>query len=216
MPLDGHIPPPPGHLSEPELAVVGPLARYPFDLELMLDLITDAPELKRTAYRLALPPARHTELREFRVVVWNDAKAYALDGAYAAAIDGLVEDVARLGVKVDTTARPAIDPTESFRVYMQTLFGIIGVGVPPPARDEIIAGGKAAPEGSYPRMVAEAMGQSLAQFAMPLKRAKDCSAPGASFSRTMTCCCAQSRRRSRFRMMSRGWTWLRSSSVGSS
>ncbi|MDH2355185.1 amidase [Bradyrhizobium sp. SSUT112] len=165
VPLDGHIPPPPGHLSEPELAVVGPLARSAFDLELMLDLITDAPELKRTAYRLALPPARHTDLHDFRVAVWNDAKAYALDGAYAAAIDGLVEDLTRLGVKVDTTARPAIDPTESFRVYMQTLFGIIGVGVPPPARDEIIAGGKAAPEGSYPRMVAEAMGQSLAQFA---------------------------------------------------
>jgi amidase len=80
VPVDGHIPPPPGHLSEPELAVVGPLARSAFDLELMLDLLTDAPELKRTAYRLALPPARHTDLREFRVAVWNDAKAYALDG----------------------------------------------------------------------------------------------------------------------------------------
>ena len=165
VPLDGHIPPLPGHLSQPELGVAGPLARSAFDLELMLNLITDPPELKQPGFYLELPPTRHSDLRDFRVAVWNDAKAYALDNAYATAIDGLVEDLVRLGVKVDVTARPAIDPAESFRIYMQTLFGIIGVGLPPPAREAIIAGGKTAPEGSYPRMVADAVGQSFVQFA---------------------------------------------------
>jgi amidase len=165
VPLEGHIPPPPGHLSQPELAVAGPLARSAFDLELMLDIIIGAPELKRTAFRIALPPARRDDLRDFRVAVWNDASAYPLDGAYAAAIEALVDDLRRFGVKVDTAARPAIDPAQSFRTYMQTLFGVIGAGFPPPLRDAIVAGGSAAPDGSYPRMVANAVGQSLEKFA---------------------------------------------------
>jgi len=165
VPLAGHIPPPPGHLSQPQLAVAGPLARSAFDLELLLDIVTDVPELKQTAFRFALRPARHDDLRDFRVAVWNDASAYPLDGAYAAAIDALVEDLRQLDVKIDRVARPAIDPALSFRTYMQTLFGIIGVGFPPPLRDAIVANGKAAPDGSYPRMVADAVSQTYAEFA---------------------------------------------------
>jgi amidase len=165
VPTAGHIPPPPGHLSQPELAVVGPLARSAFDLELMLDIITDASELEQTAFRIDLPAARRDDLRDFRVAVWNDASAYSLDSTYAAAIDALVEDLRRIGVKVDTAARPAIDPAQSFRTYMQTLFGVIGAGFPPPLRDAIVAGGKAAPDGSYPRMVGDAVYQSHAEFA---------------------------------------------------
>ena len=165
VPLEGHIPPPPGHLSQPELAVAGPLARSAFDLELMLDIITGARELEQTAFRIAMPPARHADLRGFRVAVWNDASAYPLDADYAAAIEALVGDLKRLGAQVDPAARPAIDPALSFRTYMQTLFGIIGAGFPPPLREAIIAGGRAAPDGSYPRMVADAVGQSYADFA---------------------------------------------------
>lgn len=165
VPLAGHIPPPPGHLSQPELAVAGPLARSAFDLELMLDMLVDAPELQQTAFQINLPPARRADLREFRVAVWNDASAYSLDGTYAAAIDALVDDLRRLGVKIDTAARPPIDPVQSFRTYMQTLFGIIGAGFPPPLRDAMVADGRAAPDDSYPRMVADAVNQSYAAFA---------------------------------------------------
>lgn len=170
VPLEGHIPPPPGHLAQPELGVAGPLARSALDLELMLDIIAAAPELKQTAFSVVLPPARHVDLRDFRVGVWNDASSYPLDDAYAAAIDALVDDLRRLGVKVDTAARPAIDPAQSFRTYMQTLFGIIGAGLPPPLRDAIVDGGKTAPDGSYPRMVADAVGQSFAEFAAAAER----------------------------------------------
>jgi amidase len=165
VPAAGHIPPPPGHLSQPELAVAGPIARSAFDLELMLDIITDAPELEQTAFRINLPPARRDDLRDFRVAVWNDALAYSLDDAYAAAIDALIDDLRRLSVKVDAEARPAIDPAQSFRTYMQTLFGVIGADFPPLLRDAIVAEGKASPDGGYPRIVADAVSQSHAEFA---------------------------------------------------
>ena len=160
---EGHIPPPPGHIAPAELGVAGPLARSAFDLELLFDVVLGSSDLDAAGAELKLPRARHDDLRSFRVAVWNDAQAYPLDDGYAAAIDALVDDLARLGVTVDRAARPAIDPAASHDVYLQTLFGIIGAGLPPPARDTLLASGEAAVSGSYPRRVADAICQSLPQ-----------------------------------------------------
>jgi amidase len=160
---EGHIPPPPGHIAPAELGVAGPLARSAFDLELLFDVVLGTSDLDVADAELRLPATRHDDLRAFRVAVWNDGRSYPLDDAYANAIDGLVDDLARLGVAVSRTARPAIDPAASYAVYLQTLFGIIGAGFPPPARDALLAAGEAAESGSYPRRVADAIRQSLPQ-----------------------------------------------------
>jgi len=160
---EGHIPPPPGHLAPPELGVVGPLARSAFDLELLLNVVLGNSDVDAAGAELRLPAARHDDIRSFRVAVWNDAKAYPLDQAYAAAIDGLVDDLVRLGVTVDRAARPAIDPASSYEIYLQTLFGIIGGGLPPPAREAVLSAGEASEPGTYPRRVSDAVHQSLPQ-----------------------------------------------------
>jgi amidase len=162
--LAGHIPPPPGHLLQPELAVAGPLARSAVDLELLLDVVLGPPEFAGNSAGFALPPPRHVDLKEFRVAVWNDAKSFPVDSSYAAAIDALVGDIRRLGVQVDADARPAIDAAESYSVYLQTLFGIIGAGLPAPVRAALIEAGKGAPAESYPRRVSDAVQQTLAQY----------------------------------------------------
>ncbi|MBR0829951.1 amidase [Bradyrhizobium manausense] len=161
---EGHIPPPPGHIAPAELGVAGPLARSAFDLELLLDVVLGASDVEAAGAQLRLPAPRHDDLRSFRVAVWNDAQAYPLDDGYAAAIDGLVDDLVRIGVTVDRAARPAIDPAASYDVYLQTLFGIIGAGLPPPAREALLAAGEVAESGSYPRRVADAVRQTLPQF----------------------------------------------------
>ncbi len=161
---EGHIPPPPGHIAAPELAVAGPLARSAFDLELLFDVVLGTSDLDSAGAELRLPAARHDSLRDFRVAVWNDAQAYSLDKAYATTIDGLVDDLGRLGVKTDRTARPAIDPAASYEVYLQTLFGIIGAGLPPPEREALMAAGDSAETGTYPRRVADAIRQSLPHY----------------------------------------------------
>jgi len=160
---EGHIPPPPGHLAPPELGVVGPLARSAFDLELLLNAVLGNSDVGAAGAELRLPAARHDDIRSFRVAVWNDAKAYPLDQAYAAAIDGLVDDLVRLGVTVDRAARPAIDPASSYEIYLQTLFGIIGGGLPPSAREAVLSAGEASEPGTYPRRVSDAVHQSLPQ-----------------------------------------------------
>lgn len=160
---EGHIPPPPGHIATVELGVAGPLARSAFDLEMLFDVVLGTPDWDAAGAALQLPAARRDDLRSFRVAVWNDSKAYPLDDAYAAAIEGLADDLARLGAKVNRQARPPIDPAASYAVYLQTLFGIIGSGLPPSARESLIAAGEAAEIGSYPRRVADAVRQSLPQ-----------------------------------------------------
>lgn len=160
---EGHIPPLPGHIAPAELGVAGPLARSAFDLELLFDVVLGVSDLDETGAELRLPRARRDDLRAFRVAVWNEAKAYPLDDGYAAAIEGLADDLARLGVTVDRTARPPIDPAASYDLYLQTLFGIIGAGLPPPAREALLAAGEGAARGSYPRRVADAVRQSLPQ-----------------------------------------------------
>lgn len=86
-----------------------------------------------------------------------------MDDAYAAAIEGPVDDLARLGARVNRQARPPIDPAASYDVYLQTLFGIIGSGLPPQARQALLAAGETAESGSYPRRVADAVRRSLSQ-----------------------------------------------------
>ena len=160
---EGHIPPPPGHIAPAELGVAGPLARSAFDLEMLFDVVLGSSDVEGPGAALQLPAARHDDLRSFRVAVWNDAEAYPLDDAYASAIEGLADDLARLGAKVNRQARPPIDPAASYDIYLQTLFGIIGAGLPPPAREALLAAGEAAESGSYPRRVADAVRQSLAE-----------------------------------------------------
>jgi amidase len=134
-----------------------------FDLELLLEVVLAAADLDTAGAELRLPAARHGDIRSFRVAVWNDAKTYPLDDAYATAIDGLVDDLARLGVEVNKAARPSIDPAASYDTYLQTLFGIIGIGLPPQARQALIGAGEVAEGGSYPPRVAGAVRQSLPQ-----------------------------------------------------
>lgn len=65
IPPRGHAPPGTPELSvsaELDLAVVGPLARSAGDLMLALDVLAGPDEAQATAYRLSLPPARHTRL----------------------------------------------------------------------------------------------------------------------------------------------------------
>src|SRR5207253_2958976 len=79
VPLRGHIPPPPGALSAPPLAVGGPLARSAADLELALDILASPASADRVAWSVRVPPSRHERLEDFRVAFWADQKSYSVD-----------------------------------------------------------------------------------------------------------------------------------------
>lgn len=117
----GHIPPGPHSTALAELSVIGPMARAPGDLSLALDVLLG---LRGDGGADPLPAARHRRLEDFRVGLWLDA--YPLDDAYRTAILRFVDDLRRLGVAVDEVAPPDLNPDVSHRIYLETLFGVIG------------------------------------------------------------------------------------------
>jgi amidase len=121
VPMQGYIPPPPGTLADTDLNVIGPLARSAEDLALALDVLAGPDDDRAIAWRLALPPPRRTELRDYRVAAWLDDPACPTDGEVGARLQTAVDGLAAAGARVDDRARPAFGLREAYRDYYQLL-----------------------------------------------------------------------------------------------
>src|SRR5450432_1381360 len=90
-PVRGHTPPPfPPIPLERDLAVIGPMARSAADLTLLLDVIAGPDPLDAgVGYRLALPPSRHSALKDFRVLVVDSDPVLPSDKEVRGAIERL-------------------------------------------------------------------------------------------------------------------------------
>ena len=119
VPTRGHIPPPPGMLSQPELGVAGPIARSADDLALILKVLANR----------ALVPSRRDRLEDFRVGVWMGGADYKVDSSYRQALEGYLSDLRRAGASIEEVALP-VDPQESYETYLQVLFAIVGAPSP--------------------------------------------------------------------------------------
>jgi amidase len=145
IPLRGHIPGPPGQLSEADLGVAGPMARTAEDLDLALEILAGPTEDRATAWRLALPPPRRTSLREYRVAAWLEDPSVPVDAAVTERLHAVVASLRRAGVDVNETARPAIDLRAAIETYLRLLLPIIYAGLPRQSFDELVAFADAAP-----------------------------------------------------------------------
>ncbi|MGO4834373.1 amidase family protein, partial [Rhizobiaceae sp. 2RAB30] len=162
VPLRGHIPPEPGSLLRGEMAVAGPMARDPHDLELALDIIARPEEAARKGVVWRLPGSRRERLEDFRVGVWLDAKGYPVDRGYLDAIEGLLDDLRRVGVDV-RRAHPDIDPEDSEATYFMMLFAEFGASAPKHLYDlhKSARQARGADNGPYGEWIAQATGQDL-------------------------------------------------------
>jgi len=114
----GHIPPPPGMLTRPELGVAGPIARSATDLALLMDVLAGP-----------LPAPRRERLQDFRVGVWMGDGAYRVDSGYRGALEAYIADLRAAGARIEEVALP-VDPHDSYETYLQVLFAIVGAPVP--------------------------------------------------------------------------------------
>ncbi|GLY39893.1 amidase [Amycolatopsis sp. NBRC 101858] len=119
----GMVPP-----SEPawpvdlDLAVVGPMARSARDLSLLLDVMAGPDPLTHgVAYRLALPPARHERLGDFRVLVLDDHPLIPSGSAVRAGVNRVADALADGGARVERHSPLLPDLTEAATLYMQLL-----------------------------------------------------------------------------------------------
>jgi amidase len=102
----GHDPGPPGRLAPIDIGVIGPLARGPDDLELMLRVLAGPAARESIAWRFDLPPARRTTLADYRAALWLDDPEGEVDAAALAPLSEAIDALARAGVKLDERGRP--------------------------------------------------------------------------------------------------------------
>jgi amidase len=138
----GHTPPPlPPLPLDRDLSVIGPMARSAADLTLLLDVVAGPDPLEAgTAYQLALPPPRHRELKNFRVLLIDTDPVMPTSKTVRSAIEKLAENLGKAGVTV-TRASPLLpDFAASSRLYMRMLMSFLAASFAP----EIYAGAAAA------------------------------------------------------------------------
>lgn len=128
VPARGHTPPGvPAVPQDPDLAVVGPLARSAEDLALAMDIIAGPDVLDESGWRLELPAPRMSALGELRVALWPDDSAAPVDGEISDRVAAVGERLARLGATVSDSARPAgLDSTEYQETYQSLLYAVVG------------------------------------------------------------------------------------------
>jgi amidase len=137
VPARGHTPPgAPALPRESDLSVVGPMARCAADLSLLLDVIAGPdPRDAGIAYRLELPPPRHTALKDFRVLVLDRHPLLPTAGSVRAAIEGLAGRLAGAGAAVAHESPLLPDLKQAARIYMRLLRAFLGFTIPPEVYD---------------------------------------------------------------------------------
>ncbi|GAB4585970.1 amidase [Nocardia sp. IFM 10818] len=124
-------PPAPPLPAELDLAVVGPMARTARDLTLLLDVMAGPDPLTHgIAYDLALPPARHERLSEFRVLILEDHPLIATGAAVRAGVHRVAAALAEAGARVERHSPLLPDPAAAATLYMQLMLSNAAASLP--------------------------------------------------------------------------------------
>jgi amidase len=142
VPSRGHTPPPfPPLPLDRDLAVIGPMARSAADLTLLLDVIAGPDPIEAgKAYKLALPPPRHNELKNFRVLLIETDPVLPTCKSVRGAIERLAANLGKAGLTATRESPLLPDFAASTRLYMRMLMSFLAASFAP----ENYAGAKAA------------------------------------------------------------------------
>jgi amidase len=132
VPLRGHIPGPPGSLTELDVAVAGPLARGVADLRLALNVTAGPLPEVAAGWRLELDPGSPidtvTGLR-VAVVFGEGSDVLPISGEVRASLDAFAGRLGGAGAKVSAVALP-VPLAEGSAVWRDLVSPIIGAGLP--------------------------------------------------------------------------------------
>ena len=109
--------------TEPDLAVVGPMARTARDLTLLLDVMAGPDPLTcGVAHHLTLPPARRRQLGDYRVLILDDHPIIPTGSAVRAGLNRVADALTDGGAHVQRHSPLLPDLTEAAQLYTQLLF----------------------------------------------------------------------------------------------
>ncbi len=122
----GHAPP--GWIEQPDVAVVGPMARSAADLELLLDVMAGPDPLDADAWQLALHKPRLKSLKGLRIALKLGDPNVAVEGEYADVLQNLADRLAKAGAKVSDKAAPKVDLTRQHELYLTLYRAALSAG----------------------------------------------------------------------------------------
>jgi amidase len=123
-----------------DLAVTGPMARSAADLALALDVLAGPDELAEgIGYRLALPPPRQDRLTGFRVLVIDQHPLCPTAARVTEAMDGLIEGLVQLGVRIVRDSPKLPDLALTTRTYVELLAAFFAADLPADRRKAVEA-----------------------------------------------------------------------------
>jgi amidase len=119
VPYQGHLLP--GMVQPSDISVAGPLARSARDLATMMKVLAGPTGTEARGYRLALPPASQTSLRDFRVAAMVTDTQSEVDLPVQDLLGRLITFLGKRVKKLSTTARPQFSTKEAMDVYIALL-----------------------------------------------------------------------------------------------
>jgi amidase len=126
-----------------DLSVYGPMARSAADLALELEVLAGPDELMEgVGYKLALPPQRHDNLADFRVLVIDMHPLCPTADSIKSALNGLADRLAKLGCRVLRESPNVPDLARTTRTYAELLAAIYSLDLSPDDRARIDAAAK--------------------------------------------------------------------------
>jgi len=144
IPVRGQMVPGTSGLT-PDLAVLGPMARSARDLVLAFDVVAGPDEPEATAYKLVLPPPRHAELRDYRVLIVDSHPILPADRSVRGAIAELASRLRGKGATVAESSPLLPDLTEAARTFIALLLPVIFSRQPIEHMQRIVAAAAALP-----------------------------------------------------------------------
>ncbi|MDJ0385185.1 amidase family protein [Streptomyces sp. G-G2] len=121
VPTRGHIPRPPDWASSSDMLTLGPVARTPEDLDVLLGVLAAPAPADGPAWKLSLPAPTKSRLSQYRVGVWADDPYCRVDTATRALLDRVTALVRDSGARIDGTARP-VGFAESDLLFQRLLY----------------------------------------------------------------------------------------------
>ena len=105
-------------IAEPDISVLGPLARSADDLAIVLGVVAGPDEIDGAGYRLQLRESQPRQLRDFRIALIDDDAIGEVDNEIRSQLDTLGKFLEREGARIDRKARPDFESRDIFRAFM--------------------------------------------------------------------------------------------------
>jgi amidase len=116
--------------AQPDLAVIGPMARTVEDIALALDLTAGPDELEADGIAINLPPSNKKSLKDFKVAYLPTHDIAPIDQAVVDVMDRAVAALSGAGAVINQGAMPNIDLTQANALFGYLLFSSFTAGMP--------------------------------------------------------------------------------------